>query len=144
MMSNSLGLTINECYIGMKASMTRTITEGDVYIFGGLTGDLNPVHINEEYAKTTKFKTRIAHGLIAVSMIAAILGSELPGAGSVYVSQQVKFKAPVYLGDEITATVEVIEIDTLKNRLTIKTVCTNQNGVTVIDGIGVTMPKKNS
>ncbi len=141
-MSNTEGLTMEDCYIGMKASMTKVISEGDVYIFGGLTGDLNPLHINEDFAKTTRFKTRIAHGLIAVSLIAAVLGSELPGAGSLYVSQEVQFKSPVYFGDEITATLEVIEMDIPGNRLTLKTVCTNQNGKVVVEGTGITMPRK--
>lgn len=135
-------LVMSEIYVGQKASMTKTITEGDVLVFAGATGDLNPVHINEEVASKTRFKTRIAHGMLSVSLIAATLGCELPGAGSIYVSQSVKFKAPVFLGDTITAELEVIAKDVERNRLTLKTICYNQTGQVVIEGEAVTMPAK--
>ena len=134
--------TMKEITIGQKAYFTKQITEGDVFVFGGATGDLNPVHINEEYAKNTRFGTRIAHGLISASLIGAALGSELPGEGSVYVSQELKFKAPVYLGDTITAELEVVSKEVERNRLTLKTTCRNQDGIVVIEGIAVTMPAK--
>lgn len=135
-------LTINEIEIGQKASLTRKVTEGDVLVFAGATGDLNPVHINEDYAGRTKFKQRIAHGMLSVSLIAAVLGCEIPGAGSIYVSQTIKFLAPVFIGDTITAELEVIEKYPEKNRIVLKTTCTNQNGQIVIDGQAVTMPAK--
>lgn len=133
---------MSEIEIGQKASLTQEITEGNVLVFAGATGDLNPVHISEEYASKTIFKKRIAHGLISVSLIAAVLGSELPGAGSVYVSQDVKFKAPVFIGDIITAELEVIAKDIERNKLTLRTICTNNRGQIVIEGQAVTMPAK--
>lgn len=133
---------MNDIEMGQKAALSKTITEGDVLVFAGATGDLNPVHVNEEYAKKTRFKTRIAHGLISVSLIGSVLGSELPGEGSIYVSQEVKFKAPVYLGDTITAELEVVGKEVERNRLTLKTTCYNQNGQVVIEGTAVTMPAK--
>ncbi len=135
-------LVMSEIYVGQKASMTKAITEGDVLVFAGATGDLNPVHINEEFASKTRFKKRIAHGMLSVSLIAATLGCELPGGGSIYVSQSVKFRAPVFLGDTITAELEVIAKDVEKNRLTLKTTCYNQTGLVVIEGEAVTMPAK--
>ena len=133
-------LVMSEIEVGQKASLTQEITEGNVLIFAGVTGDLNPAHISEEYARQTKFKKRIAHGLLSVSLIAAALGTELPGAGSVYVSQDVKFKAPVFIGDSITAELEVIAKDVERNRITLKTICTNESGQVVIEGQAVTMP----
>jgi 3-hydroxybutyryl-CoA dehydratase len=135
-------LTMEEIEIGQKASFTKQITEGDVFVFAGATGDLNPIHVNEEYAKNTKFGTRIAHGLISASLIGAALGNELPGEGSIYVSQEIKFKAPVFLGDTITAELEVINKEVERNRLTLTTTCKNQDGIVVIEGIAVTMPAK--
>ena len=135
-------LVIDEIQLGQKASMTKKITEGDVLVFAGATGDLNPVHINEEFASATVFKKRIAHGLISVSLIGATLGSELPGAGSIYVSQNIKFTAPVFLNDVITAELEVIEKDVGRNRITLKTTCKNQNGQIVVEGTAITKPAK--
>jgi 3-hydroxybutyryl-CoA dehydratase len=133
---------MNEIEIGQKASLTKEITEEFVYVFAGSTGDLNPIHINEEYAKKTKFKSRIAHGLISVSLIGAVLGKELPGEGSIYVSQDIVFKAPVFIGDTVTAELEVLKKDVEKNKLVLRTTCINQNGQVVIEGIAVTMPAK--
>lgn len=121
-------------YVGQTASLSKTISESDVYLFAGITGDMNPAHINEEYAKTTHFKKRIAHGILTTGLISAVLGTRLPGSGSIYLGQTLKFTAPVYIGDTITATVEIISIDEEKNRATLTTVCTNQNGQTVITG----------
>lgn len=133
---------MSELHLGQEAKLTKTITEGDVFVFAGSTGDLNPVHISEEFAKTTKFGRRIAHGLIAATMIASVLGQQLPGGGSVYVSQTLFFKAPVFIGDTITATLTVIDMNVDRNRLTLKTVCTNQDNVVVLEGEAVTMPAK--
>lgn len=135
-------LVMDEIQIGQKVSKKIEITEGTVFIFCGLTGDMNPIHTNEEYASRTRFKKRIAPGLVSVCLMASLLGCELPGAGSVYVSQDIKFKAPVFIGDTLTAEVEVIAKDIERNRITVRTTCTNQNGQLVIDGQGVTMPAK--
>jgi len=127
--------------IGDKASMSKTITEYDVYTFAGLTGDFNPVHINAEFAKNTMFQQRIAHGMLSVGFISAVLGTTLPGANTIYMGQEVTFKAPVKIGDTVTATVEVLEKIEGKNRIIFKTTVTNQDGVVVIDGKATVMKK---
>ena len=103
------GKTINEINLGDKASYSRTVTEADVVLFGGVSGDLNPAHFNEEYCKDTMFKGRIAHGMLSSSYISTVLGMQLPGPGTIYLSQELKFTAPVKFGDTVTATIEVIE-----------------------------------
>jgi len=127
--------------IGDKASMSKTVTEYDIYTFAGVTGDFNPVHINAEFAKTTMFKERIAHGMLSAGFISAVIGTSLPGANSIYMGQELKFLAPVKIGDTVTATVEVIELIEGKNRVILRTTVTNQNGVVVTDG-KATMLKK--
>ena len=127
--------------VGDKASMSKTVTEYDVYTFAGLTGDFNPVHVNAEFAKTSMFKERIAHGMLSAGFISAVLGTTLPGANTIYMGQELAFKAPVKIGDTVTATVEVIEKIEVKNRLIFKTVVTNQEGTVVIDGKATVMKK---
>ncbi|WP_371365434.1 (R)-specific enoyl-CoA hydratase [Sporomusa rhizae] len=127
--------------VGDKASMAKTITEFDVYTFAGLTGDFNPVHINAEFAKNTMFKERIAHGMLSSGFISALLGTTLPGANTIYLGQELAFKAPVKIGDTVTATVEVIEKLEAKSRLILKTTVTNQEGTVVIDGKATVMKK---
>lgn len=124
--------------IGDKESFTKTVTEADIINFAGTSGDFNPLHMNAEYAKTTMFKARIAHGALVGSFISTA-GAMLIGLGGVYVSQLSKFKAPVYIGDTITATMEVIETIPAKKLLKMRTYCTNQNGKVVIDGEAVVM-----
>lgn len=136
------GRTINEINVGDKASYSRTVTEADVLLFGGVSGDLNPAHFNEEYSKNTIFKGRITHGMLSSSYISAVLGMQLPGPGTIYLSQELKFMAPVMFGDTITAMVEVIEKLEDKNRIVLDTTCINQHGSTVIKGKAVVMPPK--
>lgn len=133
-MAEIIGKTIDELKIGESASFTKTVTEADVYNYAGVSGDLNPAHINEEYAKNTMFKTRIAHGMISAGFISAVLGTKLPGPGTIYLGQELKFTHPVRYGDTITATCTVEELIPEKNRVILKTVCTNQKGDVVIDG----------
>ncbi|QTE30192.1 MaoC family dehydratase [Pengzhenrongella sicca] len=123
--------------IGDSASFAKTITEGDVVNYAGLTGDFNPVHIDAEYAKESMFKERIAHGMLVSGLISAVLGTQLPGANSLYLGQDLKFKAPVKIGDTATATVTVTEKRDDKRIITLKTTVTNQDGVVVIDGSAV-------
>lgn len=123
--------------IGDSASFAKTITEGDVVNYAGLTGDFNPVHIDAEYAKESMFKERIAHGMLVSGLISAVLGTQLPGANSLYLGQDLKFKAPVKIGDTATATVTVTEKRDDKRIITLKTTVTNQDGVVVIDGTAV-------
>lgn len=134
-------MQFSELKIGMKDSISKTITETDIILFAGITTDVNPAHINEEYAKTTMFKHRIAHGMLGAGLISAVLGTKLPGEGSIYLGQELKFLAPVYAEDTITATVEIIELIPEKNRIILKTICTNQNGVEVITGKATLMKK---
>lgn len=124
---------------GQSASLTRTVSAADVESFAKITGDTNPVHLDEAYAATTRFGRRIAHGMLAVSYISALLGTEFPGPGTIYLSQNVSFLAPVYLGDTITATVTVSKFRAEKGVLTLVTQCTNQDGVKVIDGMAVVL-----
>lgn len=134
--------TMDELEIGQSASLTKTFSEGDVFVFAGFTGDMNPVHINEEFAKTTKFGHRIVHGPYLFTLVGSVLGQQLPGGGSVYVSQTLQFKAPVFVGDTVTCTLTVTEKNIERNRLTLSTVLTNQNGTVVMDGIAITKPTK--
>jgi 3-hydroxybutyryl-CoA dehydratase len=136
------GRTINELKIGDKASFSKTITETDVVNYAGITGDFNPAHINDSYAKDTIFGGRIAHGMLSTGLISAVLGTQLPGPGAIYVSQELKFTAPVMINDTITAEVEVINKDVERNRVTLKTLCINQNNKKVIIGEAVLMPPK--
>ena len=124
---------------GDKASRTRTITDEMIRAYADVTGDTNPVHLDDEYAASTRFGRRIAHGMIAAGLISATLANDLPGPGTVYLSQKLKFKAPVYPGDEITATVEVRSVRTDKPIVTLATVCTNQDGEVVLDGEAVVL-----
>ena len=120
--------------IGDTASFSKTITEHDVYAFAGLSGNFNPVHVDEEFARNTRFKGRIAHGLLAAGLISTVIGTALPGANAIYLAQELVFKSPVMLGDTLTALVEVIEKIDAKKRIIVKTSVTNQNGVVVIEG----------
>ena len=137
-----IGKTIHELKIGDTAEFSKTVSESDIYQFAGITGDFNPAHMNEEYAKKTFFKTRIAHGMLSAGFISTAIGTKLPGTGSIYIQQNLSFLAPVRIGDTITARVEVIEIMDRKNRVRLKTVCVNQEGTQVLDGEAVVSPPK--
>jgi len=136
------GRTIDTIKVGDAAEFTKTVTETDVYLYAGITGDLNPAHINETYAAGTFFKGRIVHGILTAGFISAILGTQLPGPGTIYMSQSLKFLAPVRMGDTITARVEVVEVITEKNRLRLQTTCRNQEGTVVLDGEALVSPPK--
>lgn len=136
------GYTINELEVGQKASFSKSVTETDVYLFAGISGDLNPAHINEEYAKETMFKKRIAHGILSGALISAVIGVQLPGPGTIYEFQSLNFLAPVYFGDTITSTVEIKEIIKERNRAVLTTVCTNQNGTVVTKGEAIVLPPR--
>lgn len=137
-----IGKKINEIKLGDKAFVEKTISETDIYLFAGITGDLNPAHVNEKQAEQTMFKGRIAHGILVTGLISTCLGMYLPGPGTIYLEQNVKFKAPVHIGDTITAEVEVIEMNIEKNRIRLKTTCINGEGKVVVDGEAVVMPPK--
>jgi 3-hydroxybutyryl-CoA dehydratase len=118
---------------GMTAVFGKTITEGDIGIFAGVSGDVNPVHINEEFAQTTPFKGRIAHGMLSAAFISTVFGTRLPGPGSIYVAQSLKFKAPVRIGDTVTAHVELIDLVPERKFATFKTTATVA-GKVVLEG----------
>jgi 3-hydroxybutyryl-CoA dehydratase len=136
------GKTIDQIKVGDVAEFAKTVTETDIYLYAGITGDFNPAHVNEAYAKNTFFKTRIAHGMLTAGFISAILANQLPGPGTIYLKQELSFLAPVRIGDTITARVEVFELIPEKNRLRLKTSCTNQDGVVVLDGKALVSPPK--
>ncbi len=138
------GKTIGQLEVGQKASMRKTITEADVSAFAQISGDTNPMHLDKEYAAKSMFKERIAHGMLTAGLISAVLGTQLPGVGCIYLSQSLKFLAPVKLGDTIEAEVEVIEKLEEKNRVRLRTVCRNQSGQVVIDGEALIMPPKSA
>ena len=137
------GKAIDEIKIGDSAHISNTITETVINDFAKATGDFNPIHLDQTYAEKTYFKGRIAHGVLSIGYISSVFGNLLPGPGSIYLSQEVKFLAPVRVGDIITAKVEVIELIPEKNRVKFKTTCTNQKGEVVVDGTGWSLcPKK--
>ncbi|MBP6116725.1 MaoC family dehydratase [Neisseriaceae bacterium CLB008] len=137
-MTNLHGYYLEDLTVGMSAAYAKTITDADVVLFAGVTGDDNPVHINAEYAETTRFGQRIVHGMFSAGLISAVLGTRLPGPGAIYVDQQLSFKAPVHIGDTVTATATVIEIDTERRRVKLETVCTVK-GQVVATGVATNM-----
>lgn len=129
--------------VGQTASFSRTVTETDIVMFAGMSGDYNPVHIDQEYAAGTKFGQRIAHGLLTTSFLSRLLGMELPGQGSVYLEQTLKFTKPVFIGDTITASAEILAIDHEKRIILLETICRKQDDTVVLTGEAkMIMPKK--
>lgn len=123
--------------IGDKASITHVVTQEDIMGLAKITGDNNPLHLDEEYASKTRFERPIAHGILSAGLISAVLGTKLPGPGTIYISQNCKFLAPVYVGDSITAYAEVIDKKNDKPIYTLKTTVANQEGVEIISGEAV-------
>jgi len=121
------GLFLEDLKVGQSAMFGRTVTEADIAAFAGVSGDTNPIHLHDGFARTTRFGQRIAHGMLSGSFISTVIGTKLPGPGAVYISQTMNFKAPVIIGDTITA------IDSKRRRVTLKTQCLNGDKV-VIDG----------
>lgn len=136
------GITISEMKLGASASFTKTVSEHDVYTYAGVSGDFNPAHVNEVEAQKGMFGKRIAHGMLSAGFISTVLGTQLPGPGTIYMGQELRFTKPVFFGDTITATVTVAELIPEKNRAILDTVCTNQNGEVVIKGKATVMPPK--
>jgi 3-hydroxybutyryl-CoA dehydratase len=127
------GLYFEDLSVGQSASFGKTITEADILMFAAVSGDTNPVHINAEFAAGTMFKERIAHGMLSAGLISTVLGTRLPGPGTIYLSQTLKFRAPVRIGDTVTATATVASLDAAKKRATLTTICT-VNGKPVLEG----------
>ena len=129
---------LEDLEVGQTAEKRRTVTEADIAAFAGVTGDDNPLHLDEAYAAATPFKGRIAHGMLSAGYISAVLGTELPGPGAIYVSQTLNFRRPVRIGDAVTAEVKVAGIDAARGRVTFETACVVA-GKTVVDGEAVVM-----
>lgn len=127
--------------VGQKAQVTRKFTEHDVGQFSELSLDFNPVHLDPEYAEKSMFGQRIVHGMLVSSLFSGLLGKHLPGEGTIYLGQDLKFKKPVYLDQEVTATVEVTEVRDDKPIITLATTCVNDEGEVVISGEAVVMYK---
>lgn len=136
------GKSVEELAIGETASFSKTISEYDVYAFAGITGDLNPVHIDRVAAEASPFGKRVAHGMLTASLLSTVLGAHLPGPGTIYLSQTLKFLKPVYIGDTVTATVEVAELVPAKSRVRLATRCTNERGDVVAEGESWVMAPK--
>ena len=119
--------------VGQAAELAKTVTETDVVLYAGITGDFNPAHVNEQEAARSRFGGRIAHGMLSAGFISAVLGTRLPGPGCIYMSQSLRFTAPVRIGDTVTARAEVLEISP-KRRVRLATTCRTQDGTTVLEG----------
>ncbi len=132
------GHDIEDLQVGMSATFAKTITEADIVLFAGVSGDNNAIHTNEEFARSTIFGGRIAHGFLSASVISAAVANRLPGPGTVYLGQELRFKAPVRPGDTVHATVTVKSVDLAKARAVLDTVC-HVNGKVVIDGQATVM-----
>ena len=128
-------MTFNELYVGQKASVQKTFTAADVTAFAGISLDVNPIHMSDKYAESTIFGKRIVHGILTSGLISAVLGNKLPGPGTIYLGQELKFVSPVYLGDDIVAEVEIVEIREDKKIIKLDTTCYNQDGKKVITGL---------
>ncbi|XZG70143.1 MaoC family dehydratase [Chitinibacteraceae bacterium HSL-7] len=128
-----MSLTFHELSVGMRAEHRKTLTETDVVLFAGLTGDNNPMHIDAEFAAETRFGARVVHGMLTASMLSTVIGMKLPGPGCIYMSQDLRFVKPVHIGDTVTASAEVVELIAEKQRVRLKTVC-SVRGETVLEG----------
>ncbi len=137
-----IGKTIREISVGDRAEFSKTITESDIYLFAGITGDFNPAHLDEAYASKTFFKKRIAQGMLLGGFISAVLGYHLPGPGTIYIRQELNFLRPARVGDTVNAQAEIIEIDVEKNRAILRTTCVNQEGAVLVDGTAIVSPPK--
>lgn len=137
-------LTIHDLEIDQRAEQTKKITQEEVFAFSEITGDKNPIHLDKGYAESTVFKKQIAHGALLSGLISAVFGMKIPGPGAIYEKQELRFLKPVYFEDEITAFVEVKEINKERNRVTFNTGCSNQKGEIVAEGKSVLLPSKNN
>lgn len=135
------GFYFDELTIGQSAEMARTVGAHDLALFAEVSGDTNPVHLDDAYAKTTTFGGRIAHGMLSAAYISAVLGTRLPGPGAIYLSQSLRFRRPVRIGDEVTARVTVKALDEKRSHVTLETVCL-VGGKTVLDGEALVMAPK--
>lgn len=136
--THNIGYTIDQLEIGMSRRYAKTVTEADILLFAAVSGDINAVHLDQEFAEGTPFKGRIAHGILTAGLVSACIGNKLPGLGTIYLSQSLKFKAPVRPGDTVHAIVTVKALDVEKNKVTLDTVC-QVKGKTVLEGEAVVL-----
>lgn len=129
-----MGVAFEALEPGMSAKLSRTVTETDVVLFAGITGDANPVHLDDVAARRSRFGGRIAHGMLTAGLVSAVLGTRLPGPGAIYVAQTLRFTRPVRIGDTVTARVEVLDLDADRRRVRLATTCRNQDDATVLEG----------
>jgi len=134
------GIAFEDMHIGQTASVGKTVTEADILLFAAVSLDTNPVHMNAEAAAASIFKERVAHGMLSAGLISAVLGTRLPGPGTIYLAQTLQFRRPVKIGDTVTATAEVTALDPEKKRAILKTTCT-VSGKIVIEGEATVMPR---
>ena len=132
-------MRLDELTPGLAAEMAKTVTEADVILFAGVTGDFNPAHVDDEYARRSRFGGRIAHGMLSAGFVSAVIAMKLPGPGTIYLSQSMRFTRPVMIGDTVTARAEVVEVIAAKRRVRLATTCRNQRGETVLDGEALVM-----
>lgn len=135
-------MTIQEIKVGDASMFTKTITEADITLYAGISGDFNPAHVNAVEAEKGMFGQRIVHGMLSAGFISTVLGTQLPGPGTIYMGQELRFVKPVFIGDTVTAVCTVVERIEEKNRLKLETVVKNQNGENVITGFATVMPPK--
>jgi len=133
---------VDDLAVGTSATMTRIVQVEDVNMFGELSGDFNPIHFDEEFAASTRFGRRIAHGMLSASYISTVIGTQMPGHGTIYMSQSIDFKAPVYLDDEVITTVEVIELDLEKSRATLFCICKVGDTIVIEGEARVLVPRR--
>jgi 3-hydroxybutyryl-CoA dehydratase len=136
----ALGKTVDELAVGDRASITKIVTETDIHLYVGMTGDLNPLYVDEAYALRSRYKGRIAPGILTAGLVIAVISTKLPGPGTILEQQSFHFTAPVRPGDAITAFVEVMEVMLSRGRARLRTVCKNQDGVPVLEGEMTVLP----
>ena len=136
------GLYLEDLKVGMSAMFGKTVTEADIVAYAGVSGDTNPIHLHDGFAKSTRFGQRIAHGMLSAGFISAVIGTRLPGPGSVYISQTMNFMAPVLIGETITAVATITAIDEKRRRVTLKTQCLNGDKVVIEGEATVLVPRR--
>ena len=136
------GYYLEDLAPGMTALYAKTVTDADVVLFAGISGDVNPVHLNQEFADRTMFRGRIAHGMLTASFISTVIGTKLPGPGCIYVSQNLKFKAPVRIGDTVNARVTITSVDEVRGRIAVETTCTVGSTVVIAGEALLMVPRR--
>jgi 3-hydroxybutyryl-CoA dehydratase len=139
-MGLALGRTVDELAVGDRGTITKIVTDSDIHLYVGMTGDLNPLYVDEAYAVSTRYRGRIAPGILTAGLVVAVISTKMPGPGTILEHQEFRFTAPVRPGDAITAFVEVVEVLPSRGRARLRTVCKNQDGVSVLEGEMIVLP----